>query len=117
MIIKRSKKTKKLDLKEKKLVFFPKNVFEEIHGFTAQKYTLNLTVQLDRNPTQIIEYDDLDEYKAIFEGLELGTEATRTGIIDNAIKSKYIELKKDTYYIQKAYLQFTYFINNIIDKN
>jgi len=29
MIIKRSKKTKKLDLKEKKLVFFPKNVFED----------------------------------------------------------------------------------------
>lgn len=33
----------------------------------------------------------------MFEGLELGTEATRTGIIDNAIKSKYIELKKDVY--------------------
>lgn len=43
--------------------------------------------------------NDEDEYKAIFEGLELGTEATRTGIIDNAIKSKYIELKKDVYKI------------------
>lgn len=43
--------------------------------------------------------DDTEEYKAIFEGLELGTEATRTGIINNAINSKYIELKKDTYYI------------------
>jgi DNA topoisomerase-3 len=43
--------------------------------------------------------DDEEEYKAIFEGLELGTEATRTGIIDNAIKSKYIELKKDVYKI------------------
>ncbi len=42
---------------------------------------------------------DEDEYKAIFEGLELGTEATRTGIIDNAKKSKYIELKKDVYKI------------------
>ncbi|MEG2118578.1 MAG: DNA topoisomerase, partial [Clostridia bacterium] len=42
------------------------------------------------------ENDD-EEYKAIFEGLELGTEATRTGIIDNARKSKYIELKKDVY--------------------
>ena len=41
--------------------------------------------------------DDSEDYKAIFEGLELGTEATRTGIIDNAIKSKYIELKKDVY--------------------
>ena len=43
--------------------------------------------------------DDAEEYRAMFEGLELGTEATRTGIIDNAIKSKYIELKKDVYTI------------------
>ena len=43
--------------------------------------------------------DDAEEYKAIFEGLELGTEATRTGIIDNACKSKYILLKKDVYTI------------------
>jgi DNA topoisomerase-3 len=43
--------------------------------------------------------DDSEDYKAIFEGLELGTEATRTGIIENAQKSKYIELKKDVYYI------------------
>ena len=44
------------------------------------------------------ESDD-EEYKAIFEGLELGTEATRTGIIDNAIKSRYIQLNKDVYKI------------------
>lgn len=46
------------------------------------------------------EYDDEEEYRAIFEGLELGTEATRTGIIENAIRSEYISLKKDVYYIQ-----------------
>ena len=45
------------------------------------------------------EYDDEEDYKAIFEGLELGTEATRTGIIDNAIRSEYISLKKDVYHI------------------
>lgn len=45
------------------------------------------------------DYDDTDDYRAMFEGLELGTEATRTGIIDNARKSKYIELKKDVYRI------------------
>ncbi len=43
--------------------------------------------------------DDTEEYKAIFEGLELGTEATRTGIIDNARKSGYIKLNKDVYTI------------------
>lgn len=42
---------------------------------------------------------DDEEYRAIFEGLELGTEATRTGIIDNARRSKYIDLKKDVYTI------------------
>lgn len=45
------------------------------------------------------EGDDAADYKAMFEGLELGTEATRTGIIDNAIKSRYIDLKKDVYTI------------------
>ena len=45
------------------------------------------------------EADDAEDYRAVFEGLELGTEATRTGIIDNAIQSRYIELKKDVYHI------------------
>ncbi len=45
------------------------------------------------------EGDDIEEYRAMFEGLELGTEATRTGIIDNARKSGYIDLKKDVYTI------------------
>ncbi len=45
------------------------------------------------------EENDEEEYRAVFEGLELGTEATRTGIIDNAKKSGYIELKKDVYTI------------------
>ncbi len=45
------------------------------------------------------EVDDAEDYRAIFEGLELGTEATRTAIIDNAKKSGYIDLKKDVYTI------------------
>ncbi len=45
---------------------------------------------------------EAEEYRAMFEGLELGTEATRTGIIDNARKSEYILLKKDTYTILPA---------------
>lgn len=45
------------------------------------------------------QQDDSEDYRAIFEGLELGTEATRTGIIDNARKSGYIDLKKDVYSI------------------
>ena len=43
--------------------------------------------------------DDMEEYRAIFEGVEIGTEATRTGIIQNAIDSGYILLKNNSYYI------------------
>ena len=58
--------------------------------------------------------DDTEDYKAIFEGLELGTEATRTGIINNAINSKYIELKKDVYYILPG---GKYLIEKLTDMN
>ena len=58
--------------------------------------------------------DDTEDYKAIFDGLELGTEATRTGIINNAINSKYIELKKDVYYILPG---GKYLIEQLINMN
>ena len=69
-------------------------------------YTIETLNQYLKNPfredkaaAEAESEDDAEEYKAMFEGLELGTEATRTGIIDNAIKSKYIQLKKDVYTI------------------
>lgn len=43
--------------------------------------------------------NDAEEYRSMLEGVELGTEATRTGIIDNARNSGYIQLKKDVYTI------------------
>ncbi|MBR2861526.1 MAG: topoisomerase C-terminal repeat-containing protein [Clostridia bacterium] len=52
-----------------------------------------------RDEKNATDENDEEDYRAIFEGLELGTEATRTGIIDNARKSEYIELKKDVYKI------------------
>ena len=52
-----------------------------------------------KNDDETSQADDSEDYRAIFEGLELGTEATRTGIIDNARKSEYILLKKDVYTI------------------
>lgn len=42
---------------------------------------------------------DDEEYAAIFEGVELGTEATRTGIIETAIHTGYISLKNNVYTI------------------
>lgn len=68
-------------------------------------YTIETLNNYLKNPFKedkqkaVEEESDEEEYKAIFEGLELGTEATRTGIIDNAKKSGYIQLKKDVYTI------------------
>lgn len=66
-------------------------------------YTIETLNNYLKNPFReeknIADDNDDEDYKAIFEGLELGTEATRTGIIDNARKSEYIELKKDVYKI------------------
>lgn len=50
------------------------------------------------SPEVIAESDD-QEYQAIFEGVEIGTEATRSSIIQNAIDSSYISLKNNTYTI------------------
>ena len=55
--------------------------------------------ELDEKLENGEEIDDTEDYRAILDGLELGTDATRTGIIDNAKKSEYIALKKDVYTI------------------
>ena len=66
-------------------------------------YTIETLNNYLKNPFRedkaTADENDDEEYRAIFEGLELGTEATRTGIIENACTSAYISLKKDTYYI------------------
>ena len=70
-------------------------------------YTIETLNQYLKNPFReekaavedVVGADDTEEYRAVLEGLELGTEATRTGIIDNARKSQYIALNKDVYTI------------------
>lgn len=54
-----------------------------------------------KNPfkKELKDSDD-EDYKAILEGIEIGTEATRTGIIENAKKYGYISQKKSTYSIE-----------------
>ena len=87
----------------------------------AKHYTIETLNNYLKNPfkddkKEIDEenYDDSEDYKAILSGLELGTEATRTGIIENAIKSNYIELKKDVYHILK---DGEYLINSLDKMN
>ncbi|MBR0536981.1 MAG: topoisomerase C-terminal repeat-containing protein [Clostridia bacterium] len=77
---------------------------EEKQTSPPKHYTIETLNNYLKNPFReekaaAANEDDSEEYRAMFEGLELGTEATRTGIIENAIKSKYIELKKDVYYL------------------
>lgn len=74
-----------------------KNPFREDKAALAEKE--KASADFDGASLGDTEENDEEDYRAIFEGLELGTEATRTGIIDNARKSGYIDLKKDVYTI------------------
>ncbi|MDY5626162.1 MAG: DNA topoisomerase [Clostridia bacterium] len=81
--------------------------FEPVEKETTppKHYTIETLNNYLKNPfkeDKANDESDDEEYRAIFEGLELGTEATRTGIIDNARKSEYILLKKDVYTILPA---------------
>ncbi len=68
-------------------------------------YTIETLNNYLKNPfradkAKLSEQDaEAEEYRAMFEGLELGTEATRTSIIENACKSQYISRNKDVYTI------------------
>lgn len=65
-------------------------------------YTVETLNSYLKNPFRKDNESDNDdeEYKAMFQGVELGTEATRTGIIDNSIKLGYISLKNNIYHIE-----------------
>ncbi|EGT0000223.1 DNA topoisomerase III [Clostridium perfringens] len=59
------------------------------------KMTTEMLSNYLKNPFKNEFTDDEEEdYKAILEGLEIGTEATRTGIIENAKKYEYISENK-----------------------
>ena len=74
---------------------------ETLNNYLKNPFKDEKSAQRDTQENDSAQNDD-EEYKAVFEGLELGTEATRTGIIDNARKSNYILLKKDVYTILPA---------------
>lgn len=72
---------------------------ETLNQYLKNPFKEEKSAQKEREEAGEVSEDDAEEYRAMFEGVELGTEATRTGIIDNARKSGYIDLKKDTYTI------------------
>lgn len=53
-----------------------------------------------KNPFRKDSDTEEDEYKAILKGIEIGTEATRTGIIENAKKYEYISQKKSNFSLE-----------------
>lgn len=64
-------------------------------------YTIESLTNYLLNPfRKECESDDIN-YKDFFEGVQIGAPSTRTIIIGNAIKSGYIDLKGDSYYIQE----------------
>ena len=91
---------------------------EEKQTQPPKHYTIETLNNYLKNPFKEdkanADENDEEDYKAIFKGLELGTEATRTGIIDNAKKSGYISLKKDVYHIENG---GRYLIEQLVDMN
>lgn len=92
---------------EEKIVMLPKlsigdkvnTNFQTIEKETEppKYYTVTTLNNYLKNPYRGETTSADEEYKAIFSGVEIGTEATRPGIIDNAIKSEYIILDKGSY--------------------
>lgn len=53
-----------------------------------------------KNPFRTERTTEDEEYKAILEGLEIGTEATRTGTISKCIRQEYISRKSQNFSIE-----------------
>lgn len=93
---------------------------EEKKDTPPSRYTTDTFYKYLKNPFRKEDATDDEEYKAIFSGVELGTEATRTGIIDNAISSGYISLKQNKYYLESGgerYINLLNKINILMTKN
>jgi DNA topoisomerase-3 len=71
---------------------------ETLNNFLKNPFKDNLK-EIDDNYHDS-EKDEIDELKAVFDGVELGTEATRSTIINNAVVSKYISLKDNVYHLE-----------------
>ena len=74
-----------------------RNPFRQDHSLADQDNNQEETSD-ECLTTEFLAQDD-EEYAAILSGLEIGTEATRAGIIDRAIQSEYISLKNNQYRI------------------
>lgn len=76
---------------------------DSLNNFLKNPFKNQTTDETDENSVSVNDEEsataDDQEYAAILNGVEIGTEATRTGIIENAIKTQYIALKNNVYTI------------------
>ena len=87
----------KFIVSEKKTTI-PKKVTEsELANFLKNPFK---NTKLDEEIEAMNEENDTDDYKSILNGIEIGTEATRTGIIQNAKLYKYITQDKQYFSIE-----------------
>lgn len=76
--------------------------FQPVEGETSppKRYTVATLNAYLKNPFRTDDATEDEDYKALLSGLEIGTEATRTGIIENAISNEYISLKNNIFYLE-----------------
>lgn len=67
-----------------------------------KRHTIETLNNYCENPFREEKKDTEDcDFKAIVEGLAIGTGATRAGLIQNGVDNGYFSLKKDTYYLEE----------------
>ena len=76
--------------------------FQEVEKETTPPKKINESSMASflKNPFKTEKTTEEEEYKAILEGVEIGTEATRTGIIEKCVKEGYISQKAQSYSIE-----------------
>lgn len=81
---------------------------------SPSKLTTEMLSNYLKNPykNELSENED-DDYKAMLEGVEIGTEATRTGIIENAKKYSYISENKSTLSIEPLGIKLIETLNKL----
>ncbi len=78
-----------------------------------KKYTVETLGNWLVNPFRKETDTEDEEYKALLSGCEIGTEATRAGIIDKAISVGYISLKNNTYSIEDKGVYMVELLNQV----
>ncbi len=92
--------------------FKPEEKMTTAPGKITEEILSNFLENPFRKEIKEAENNNEDEdYKAIFEGVEIGTQATRTGIIENAIKVGYISRKQDVFSIEDKGVKFIETLN------